>query len=102
MKKVAIMFNLYEYYIETVARDKGFDLLEQNGEVVNYFIKYDEVKHKIPDQVFRQAYNDVIRNAYMGDKLEMYIIPCMGIQEFLDKLDKEIHGEELQVPLMYL
>lgn len=92
-EKVAIMFNLYEYYIETVARDERF--IEQNWGSCKLFYKevYDEVKHKIPDEVFRQAYNDVIRNAYMGDKLSG-IIPCMGIQEFLDKLDKEIHGDE--------
>ena len=92
-EKVAIMFNLYEYYIETVARDKRF--VEQNWGSCKLFYKevYDEVKHKIPDEVFRQAYNDVVRNAYMGDKLNG-IIPCMGIQEFLDKLDKEIHGDE--------
>ena len=91
-EKVAIMFNLYEYYIETVARDKRF--IEQNWGSCKLFYKevYNEVKHKIPDEVFRQAYNDVIRNAYMGDKLNG-IIPCMGIQEFLDKLDKEINGE---------
>lgn len=92
-EKVAIMFNLYEYYLEVVARDKRF--VEQNWSSCKLFYKevYDEVKHKIPDEVFRQAYNDVIRNAYMGDKLQG-IIPCMGIQEFLDKLDKEVHGDE--------
>lgn len=91
-EKVAIMFNLYEYYIEVVARDKRF--IEQNWGSCKLFYKevYNEVKHKIPDEVFRQAYNDVIRNAYMGDKLQG-IIPCMGIQEFLDKLDREINGE---------
>ena len=101
-EKVAIMFNLYEYYIEVVARDPRF--IEQNWGSCKLFYKevYNEVKHKIPDEVFRQAYNDVIRNAYMGDKLNG-IIPCMGIQEFLDKLDKEINGDastgSTQVPL---
>lgn len=92
-EKVAIMFNLYEYYIETVARDARF--VDQNWGSCKLFYKevYDEVKHKIPDEVFRQAYNDVVRNAYMGDKLSG-IIPCMGIQEFLNKLDKEVHGDE--------
>ena len=92
-QKVAIMFNLYEYYIEVVARDKRF--VEQNWGSCKLFYKevYNEVKHKIPDEIFRQAYNDVIRNAYMGNKLNG-IIPCMGIQEFLDKLDEEVNGKE--------
>lgn len=91
-EKVAIMINLYEYYIEVVARDKRF--IDQNWESCKLYYKeiYDEIKHKIPDMAFRQAYNDVMRNAYMGNKL-FDIIPCMGIQEFLDKLDAEIHGE---------
>ena len=91
-EKVAIMFNLYEYYIEVVARDSRF--AEQNWSSCKLFYKevYNEVKHKIPDEVFRQAYNDVIRNAYMGDKLQG-IIPCMSIQEFLNKLDKEVNGD---------
>ena len=48
--------------------------IEQNWGSCKLFYKevYDEVKHKIPDEVFRQAYNDVIRNAYMGDKLRYY------------------------------
>ena len=32
-----------------------------------------------------QHYNDIMRNAYMGDKLNG-IIPCMGIFEFLNEL----------------
>ena len=35
-----------------------------------------------------QHYNDVMRNAYMGDKLNG-IIPCMSIFEFLEKLKEE-------------
>lgn len=101
-EKVAIMFNLYEYYIETVARDQRF--IDQNWSSCKLFYKevYDEVKHKIPDEVFKQAYNDVIRNAYMGNKLDG-IIPCISIKDFLDKLDREVHGEEstgsTEVPL---
>jgi hypothetical protein len=32
-----------------------------------------------------QHYNDTMKNAYMGDKLNG-IIPCMSIYEFLNKL----------------
>jgi hypothetical protein len=42
----------------------------------------------ISDQILAEHYNDVMRNAYMGDKLKG-IIPCMNIYEFLDKLKEE-------------
>ena len=87
----------YQYYYSSYYGHDEFMCLYKDKATAEPLVVleevYDEVKHKIPDEVFRQAYNDVIRNAYMGDKLQG-IIPCMGIQEFLDKLDKEIHGEE--------
>ena len=87
-EKVATLMNLYEYYIETVARDPRFT--EQNWESCKLYYReiYREIKDKIPEKAFIEAYNNVIRNCYMGDKLNG-IIPCMGIYEFIDKLDKE-------------
>lgn len=87
-QKVTIMLNLYEYYIETVARDSRF--IEQNWNCCKDFYNkiYREVKDKIPEDVFIQVYNDTMRNAYMGNKL-YGIIPCMSINEFLDKLEQE-------------
>ena len=50
---------------------------------------YDEIfknlQINISDEVLAEQYNDIMRNAYMGNKLNG-IIPCMGIYEFLDKL----------------
>ena len=92
-EKVATLMNLYEYYIETVARDPRFT--EQNWESCKLYYReiYREVKDKIPEKAFIEAYNNVIRNCYMGDKLNG-IIPCMGIYEFIDKLDKETSEDE--------
>lgn len=87
-EKVATLMNLYEYYIETVARDPRFT--EQNWESCKLYYReiYREIKDKIPEKAFVEAYNNVIRNCYMGDKLNG-IIPCMSIYEFIAKLDKE-------------
>lgn len=92
-EKVATLMNLYEYYIETVARDPRFT--EQNWESCKLYYKeiYREIKDKIPEKAFVEAYNNVIRNCYMGDKLNG-IIPCMSIYEFIDKLDKETLEDE--------
>lgn len=92
-EKVATLMNLYEYYIETVARDPRFT--EQNWESCKLYYKeiYREIKDKIPEKAFVEAYNNVIRNCYMGDKLNG-IIPCMSIYEFIDKLDKETSEDE--------
>ena len=92
-EKVATLMNLYEYYIETVARDPRFT--EQNWESCKLYYReiYREIKDKIPEKAFVEAYNNVIRNCYMGDKLNG-IIPCMSIYEFIDKLDKETSEDE--------
>ncbi len=87
-EKVATLMNLYEYYIETVSRDPRFK--EQNWESCKLYYKeiYKEVKDKIPEDAFIEAYNNVMRNCYGGNKL-FGIIPCMGIHEFIDQLDLE-------------
>lgn len=92
MQRIAVMLNLYEYYIETVARDERF--VEQNWNCCKKFYRevYREVKDKIPEDAFKQVYNDTMRNAYVGNKLQM-IIPCMGVHEFLDKLEEECKEE---------
>ena len=87
-EKVATLMNLYEYFIETEVRDPRF--IEQNWDYCKLYYKevYKEVKDKIPQQAFIEAYNSVMRNCYMGNKL-VGIIPSMSIHEFIDKLDKE-------------
>ena len=91
-QKVAVLCNLYEYYIETEERDKRF--IEQNwNSCLKYYKEvYKEIHHKIPDNIFSQVYNDVMRNCYMGNKL-FGIIPRIGIKEFLNKLEEESNQE---------
>lgn len=85
MWSVTCMLNIYEYYIECYARAK--DHAETNFKWCKRY--YDEVysliEDDISDEMLAQHYNDIMKNAYMGDKLAG-IIPCMSIFEFLDKL----------------
>lgn len=88
MWSVSCMLNIYEYYIECVARAN--EHAENNFKWCQRY--YDEVyryiENDISNDMLAQHYNEVMRNAYMGDKLNG-IIPCMSIFEFLDKL-KEV------------
>ena len=82
------MINIYEYYIECVARaseyaDTNFKWCKRYYDEV-----YKNIEGDISPEMLAQHYNDTMKNAYMGDKLNG-IIPCMGIFEFLDKL-KEV------------
>ena len=85
MWAVGCMVNLYEYYIECVAH--AYEHAENNFKWCKRY--YDEVykdlEKDISNEILSQHYNEVMRNAYMGNKLNG-IIPCMGIFEFLDKL----------------
>lgn len=85
MWAVSCMLHIYEYYIECFARAN--EHAEANFKWCKRY--YDEVYKMLePDisvDIIAQHYNDTMRNAYMGDKLNG-IIPCMGIFEFLDKL----------------
>ena len=86
--KVMVMCNLYEYYIETVARDSRF--IEQNFGCAKRFYNevYKEIEPKIKDEVLAEVYNEIMRGAYIGNKL-FKIIPSIGIKEFLKKLASE-------------
>lgn len=83
--KVRVLCNLYEHYIETVAKDKRFIQQNFNCCKIYYDMIYKEIDKKITQEVLSETYNDVMRNAYMGNKL-MKIIPDIGIIEFLEKL----------------
>jgi hypothetical protein len=88
MWAVNCMLNLYEYYIECVARanvhaENNFKWCKRYYDEV-----YKDIEKDISQEIFAQQYNDIMRNAYMGDKLNG-IIPCMGVFEFLDKLRKD-------------
>lgn len=93
MWAVSCMVNIYEYYIECVSRapefaDRNFMWCKKYYDEV-----YVELKDDISEEMLSQHYNEVMRNAYMGDKLNG-IIPCMGIFEFLDQLDSFDSEEE--------
>lgn len=92
MWAVNCMLNIYEYYIECVGRapehaDNNFKWCKRYYDEV-----YKGLKHNISNEILSQHYNDVMKNAYMGDKLNG-IIPCMSIFEFLDKLKNDTEEE---------
>lgn len=85
MWAVNCMLHIYEYYIECYARakehaDTNFKWCKRYYDEV-----YKDLEKDISEEILAQQYNDIMRNAYMGDKLNG-IIPCIGIFEFLDKL----------------
>lgn len=92
MWSVNCMINIYEYYIECYARAN--DHAEGNFKWCKRFYDevYSSIESDIPENMLAEQYNEIMRNAYMGDKLNG-IIPCMGIFEFLKKL-KEMDSNE--------
>ena len=46
---------------------------------------YRDLEKDISEEILAEQYNDIMRNAYMGNKLAG-IIPCIGIFEFLEDL----------------
>jgi hypothetical protein len=89
---VNCMLNIYEYYIECYARAN--EHAENNFKWCKRY--YDEVyasiEPDISEEMIAQQYNEVMRNAYMGDKMNG-IIPCLGIFEFLNKLKEDDTNE---------
>ncbi len=88
MWAVNCMLNIYEYYIECVGRapehaDGNFKWCKRYYDEV-----YCSIEESISEEMFAEHYNEVMRNAYMGDKLAG-IIPCMSIFEFLNLLKQE-------------
>ena len=93
MEKIRNFVNLYEYWIETTVRDPRF--IEQNWSYCYLYYKeiYREIKHKVNDQIIGEVYNNVMRNAYVGNKLNG-VVPKMTLQEFMNKME-EIYQKEL-------
>lgn len=85
MWAVSCMLHIYEYYIECVARASEHAPTNFKWCQRYYNEVYKELEPNISDEMLAQHYNDIMRNAYMGDKLNG-IIPCMSIFEFLNKL----------------
>lgn len=89
MWAVNCMLNIYEYYIECYARAQ--EHAENNFKWCKRYYNevFKDIEKDIPKEMLAQQYNDIMRNAYMGDKLNG-IIPHIGIFEFLDSLkDKQ-------------
>ena len=95
MWAVSCMLNIYEYYIEGFARAN--EHAENNFKWCKRY--YDEVfrdlEKDLPKELLAQHYNEVMRNAYMGNKLDG-IIPHMTIFEFLDALKEDLPEEDVQ------
>lgn len=92
MWAVNCMLNIYEYYIECYARarehaDTNFKWCKRYYDEV-----YKDLEKDISNEILAQQYNDIMRNAYAGNKLAG-IIPCMSIFEFLNKLKGEEKNE---------
>lgn len=88
MWSVNCMLNIYEYYIECVGRapEHASNNWKWCQRYYNEIYKF--IEEDISKEMLAQHYNDVMRNAYMGNKLNG-IIPCMSIFEFLEKLKEE-------------
>jgi glycosyltransferase involved in cell wall biosynthesis len=82
---IETMCNLYEYYIETVARDKRY--MDQNFSYCKKFYDkvYSKIEEDITPEILSTVYNNIMRNAYMGNKLNG-IIPHVGLLEFIQEL----------------
>lgn len=89
MWAVSCMLNIYEYYIECVGRAPDHAPINFKWCKRYYDEVFKDLEKDISPEIIAQHYNDVMKNAYMGDKL-VGIIPCMSIYEFLDKLKEEI------------
>ncbi len=92
MWAVSCLLNIYEYYIECVGRAP--EHAQNNWKWCKRYYDeiYSAIEPDISNDILSQHYNDVMRNAYVGDKLNG-IIPCMGIFEFIEKL-KEVESFE--------
>lgn len=79
------LMNLYEYYIESYARDKRF--LKQAWAWCQEY--YDRVirqmEGKLTENVVGAIFSETMRNAYGRGSMNG-IVPCMSIQEFMGKL----------------
>ena len=94
MWAVNCMLNIYEYYIECYARAKEHAGNNWKWCQRYYNEVYRDLENDISDEILANQYNDIMKNAYMGDKLAG-IIPCMSIYDFLNKLkNNESEGGE--------
>ena len=91
--KVVTLCNLYEYFLETQARDPRYE--EQNWNSCRQYYReiYREIKDKINDDILAACYSQTMQNCYVGQKMTS-IIPKIGFKEFLAKLEQECQEED--------
>ena len=56
---------------------------------------YKDLEKDISPEILAEQYNDIMRNAYMGNKLDG-IIPHMSIFEFFDEMKKPLPEEVIK------
>lgn len=95
MWAVSCMLHLYEYYIEGYARANEHSYNNLKWCKRYYDEVFRDLEKDIAPEIIAQHYNEVMRNAYMGNKLEG-IIPHMNIFQFLDELKKDLEEPVLE------
>ena len=93
MWAVNCMLNMYEYYIECAAWAKAHAEINLEWCKRFYHEVYKLIEPDISKEMLAQHYNETMRNAYLGNKLDG-IIPCMSIFEFLALLKETNEAED--------
>ena len=85
MWNVNCLMNIYEYYVECLARSPK--TAEGNLEWCKWYYNevFKDIEKNLTKENLAKQYNEVMRNAYLGNKLDG-IIPNISIFEFLDTL----------------
>ena len=82
------IINLYEYYIECYAKARKHTDASFKWCKWYYDEIYKNIEDSISEDVLAQQYNNVMKNAYIGDKLNGIILH-INICEFLDLLKQD-------------
>lgn len=87
------LMQLYSYYIETVARNPVF--ADQNWEYVKKFYHriYKKIEANISEEMLAFSYSTVMQGKCAGGVMTG-IIPCIGIKEFIHKLQTEPYNPD--------
>ena len=89
MWAVSCMLNIYEYYIEGYARAREHANNNFKWCKMYYDEVFKDIEKDLPEELLAQHYNEVMRNAYLGNKLDG-IIPHMDLFQFLNAMKEEI------------
>lgn len=84
----SVMFQLYYYWVETVAKAPVF--ADQNWEYVKKFYHkcYKRIEEDLTDEAISQMFSMASMSKYQDGSM-LGIIPCVGIKEFFDRLHAE-------------